>query len=99
MCLCEKTLPARFSSKRKKQESNRECDGRQRDRNSQGAKMLHARADEKRDPRAAKTRKGSTKRKRRRAALRRVLLRQPERIDGKVCSPESKGEKANEKPR
>src|SRR5580765_5814378 len=60
--------------------------------------MLHASTDEKCDSRSAKTRKGSTKRKRGRAALRRVLLRQPERVDCKVCSPQSKEEKANEKP-
>src|SRR5467141_1154353 len=61
--------------------------------------MLHTCADEKRDPRSAKARRGSTKRKRRRAAFRRVLLWQPERVDGKVCSPQSKKEKENEKPR
>src|SRR6266481_2954672 len=61
--------------------------------------MLHARPDEERDPRSAKTGKGSTKRKRACAAFRRVLLWQPERVDGKVCSPQSKKEKANEKPR
>src|ERR1700674_414164 len=98
MCLCGKALPACFGSKRKKKEPHREGDGGQRDRNSQRAKMLHTAADEKRDPRSAKTGKGSTKRKRRRAALRRVLLWQPERVDGKVCSPQSKKEKANEKP-
>src|SRR5882724_7187311 len=61
--------------------------------------MLHARTDEKRDPRSAKACKRSTKRKRARAAFRGVLFRQPERVDGKVCSPQPKKEKANEKPR
>src|SRR5713101_6491513 len=84
ICLRGKALPTRFGSKRKEKEPDRVCNGCQRDRNSQRAKMLHARADEKRDPRSAKTRKGSAKRGR--AAFRWVLLRQPERVDGKICS-------------
>src|SRR5256885_12819287 len=63
ICLCGKALPARFGSKRKKKEPDRKCNGCQRDRNSQRAKMLYARADEKRDPCSAKARKGGTKRR------------------------------------
>src|SRR5262249_53362123 len=71
----------------------------QRHGNSQRAVTLHAGADEKRDSGAHKSSEGSGKRKRAGAALCRILLRQPKRVQRKIPPAKSQEEKAREKPR
>src|SRR5258708_22265634 len=92
-------LAACFGSKRNEEQPNRECDRRQRDGNSQRTLMLHARSYKKCDPCSAEPREGRTESKRTRAAFRRILFRQPERIDSEVRAAQSKKEKTNKKPR
>src|SRR5260370_26576282 len=61
--------------------------------------MLHAGADQKRDSRAAETRKRSGKRKRAGAAFGGILLRQPQRIHRETRPAKSKKKQAHKKPR
>src|SRR5260370_1890071 len=92
-------LPAGFNAKRNEQKTNGEGDGSQRDGDSQRLKMLNGGREQKGDPRSAKSRNGRGKSEGARAAFRRVLLRQPQRVNGKIRSAEAKKEKANKKPR
>src|SRR5260370_2035177 len=91
-------LPAGFKTKRNEEQPNGERDGRQRDGDSQRLKMLNAGSDQEGDSRSAKSRNGRGKGESARAAFRRVLLRQPQRVNGKIRSAEAKKEKANKKP-
>src|SRR2546430_12652310 len=61
--------------------------------------MLDAGADQKGDPRSAKSRKGRGKRESARPAFRRILFRQPQRINRKIRATTAKKEKANKEPR
>src|SRR5229473_193248 len=92
-------LPAGFNTKRNEQKTNGEGDGRQRDGDSQRLKMLNAGADQKSDSRSAKSRNGRGKSEGARAAFRRILLRQPQRVNSKIRSAKAKKEKANKEPR
>src|SRR6266851_5305718 len=92
-------LPAGFNAKRNEQKTNGEGDGRQRDGDSQRLKMLNAGSDQKGDSRSAKSRNGRGKGESARAAFRRILLRQPQRVNSKIRSAEAKKEKANKEPR
>src|SRR6266699_4300859 len=96
--LRRKRLPAGFSAKWNQEQTNREGDGGQRDGNSERLKMLNARADEKGDPRAAKSRKGRRKSKGARAALGWILLGQPQRINRKIRAAKTKKEKTDKEP-
>src|SRR5260370_4725479 len=96
--LRRKGLPTGFHSKGNKQQTNGESDRRERDGRPQGLKMLDAGAHQKGDAGTGETRKGSGEGKSAGAAFRRVLLRQPKRIDGKVRAAKTEKEKANEKP-
>src|SRR5258708_14584569 len=91
-------LPAGFNAKRNEQKTNGEGDGRQRDGDSQRLKMLNAGSDQKGDSRSAKSRNGRGKRESARPAFRRVLLRQPQRVNGKIRSPTTKKENTTKKP-
>src|SRR5712664_154214 len=92
-------LPAGFKTKRNEEQPNRERDGGQRDGDSQRLKMLNAGTDQKGDSRSAKSRNGRGKGESARAAFRRILLRQPQRVNSKIRPAETKKEKANKKPR
>src|SRR5947208_6411456 len=96
--LRRKRPPTGFRAKWYEKQANRKSDGRQRDGNSEGSKVLNARADEKGDCGAAKSGKRSGKSEGAGAALGWVLFREPERVDGKIRAAKSKEEKANEKP-
>src|SRR5437879_2604974 len=61
--------------------------------------MLDAGADQKGDPRSAKSRKGRGKRESARPALRWILFRQPQRVNRKIRAAKAKKEKANKEPR
>src|SRR6266849_2559290 len=63
-----------------------------------GIKKSPITKNKKRYPCAAESGKGSGKRKRARAAFRRILFGQPQGIDGKICSAKSEEEQANKKP-
>src|SRR5712664_1903216 len=91
-------LPAGFKTKRNEEQPNRERDGGQRDGDSQRLKMLNAGTDQKGDSRSAKSRNGRGKSESARAAFRRILLRQPQRVNSKIRSAEAKEEKAKKKP-
>src|SRR5690348_3084108 len=97
--LCGQAFSAGFCAKRNEQQANRERNRSQRDGNSQRAVTLHSGADKKSDARAREAGKGSGKRERARAALRRILLRQPERVHSKICSAKSQKEKTCKEPR
>src|SRR5260370_18881169 len=60
--------------------------------------MLNAGADQKGDPGAAETRKGSGEGKSARPAFGRVLLRQPQGINRKIRAAKTEKEKANQEP-
>src|ERR1700741_26601 len=60
--------------------------------------MLHAGADQERDCRSGKSRKGSGKGKSAGAAFGWILFREPQSVDGKIRAAEAKKEKTNEKP-
>src|SRR5207248_10935284 len=81
-----------------KQPAHRQRHRRQRDRDSLRAIPLDSRTNEQRDSRARKTRERSGERKCARATLRRILLRQPQRVHRKIRSAKSQKEKAGEKP-
>src|SRR5712664_1508766 len=91
-------LPAGFNAKRNEQKTNGEGDGRHRDGDSQRLKMLNAGSDQKGDSRSAKSRNGRGKGESARAAFRRILLRQPQGVNGKIRAAKTKKEKANKKP-
>src|SRR6266550_4088920 len=61
--------------------------------------MLNAGADQKGDPRSAESRKGRGKRESARPAFRRILFRQPQRVNRKIRATKAKKEKANKEPR
>src|SRR5260370_17808836 len=92
-------LPAGFNAKRNEQKTNGEGDGSQRDGDSQRLKMLNAGADQKSDSRSAKSRNGRGKGESARAAFRRILLRQPQRVNGKIRAAKTNKEKPNKEPR
>src|SRR5882762_72547 len=91
-------LPAGFRAKRNEEQTNGEGDGRQRDGNSQRLKMLNAGADQKGDPRSAKSSKGRGKCESARPAFRRILLWQPERVNRKIRAAKTQKEKAKKEP-
>src|SRR5437667_1706772 len=96
--LRRKGLPASFSAKWYEEQANRKSDGRQRDGNSEGSKVLNARADEKGDCGAAKSGKRSGKSEGAGAALGWILFGEPERVDGKIRAAKTKKEKTNKEP-
>src|ERR1700731_3711717 len=91
-------LPAGFRAKGNEEQANGEGDGRQRHGNSQRSVVLYSSANQKRDSRSAKSRKGRGKRESARPAFRRVLLRKPQRVNRKIRATKTKKEKANKKP-
>src|ERR1700692_4761436 len=60
--------------------------------------MAHARADEEGDSRAAKSRERCGKGEGAGAALRGILLRQPESIDGEIGAAQAQKKEAGKKP-
>src|SRR5207244_12891382 len=95
--LRRKRPPTGFRAKWYEKQANRKSDGRQRDGNSEGSKVLNARADEKGDCGAAKSGKRSGKSEGAGAALGRVSCRELERADSKIHDAECKEQQANEK--
>src|SRR5713226_4579106 len=61
--------------------------------------MLNAGSDQKAHSPSAKSRNGRGKGESARAAFRRILLRQPQGVNGKIRAAKTKKEKANKKPR
>ena len=85
-------LPAGFRAKGNEEQANGESDGSQCNGNSQRSIVLYSRANQKRDSRTAKSRKGRGKRESARPAFRRVLLRKPQRVNRKIRATKTKKE-------
>src|SRR5256884_479522 len=90
---------ASFRAERNEQQADRKGDRGHGDRSSQRAVAFDAGAHEKCYPGACKTRERGRKGKCAGAALRRILLRQPERVHGEIGAAQPEKEKTDKKPR